>query len=402
MPGQHGYDEEDAAPELPRFSGGMPHQDHEDRDNDEVGNWDRQDRTPAMMQSSQSPSNAASVDVPSSRGFSSSSTEDSSRRSLSQEQQDFGDNAFQLRASSAKDKLMSFTADARLGAQVMRIRTGVDAKMQVIRDSRPVTSVLSRVGLRKSLTASGVPCDPPDCVESEVLDLFTEEPALRQRIQSFHETQAHLDDVLPALQDYQRHRQGLADAEQRLGIALQESGMRQPGPLGQALQDCGTAHRKAADRRLEAAQEEEKHVTSVLLMHSNQAGLDCKRSVQAYEASRHELRLLCEAREKARVTKKQLVESGANRVDSKLAPTVDAAVTETEVRAKERLQATSEAANAKLAMLEAKHKLDYATALSTHLKTVVEEEQCIAGVFGTIGEAVVTIKESGNHADLET
>lgn len=294
---------------------------------------------------------------------------------------------------------MSWTADARQGAQVLRVKTGVDARWQVVKESRFVTKTLSKVGMQKGM-ADGTPCEPPACEDPEVLDLFAEDPVLRQMIVQFHETQQHLQELLPALQAYQLHRQGLADAEQRLGIALQEAGQRNTGPLSQALQACGLVRCKAATRRAETHKDEDRNVVSGLITHNDEAFTDCKRAVQAYEAARKELRLLYDAKETARATKQQLIDSGANQVDSHLTPPVSKISDETESLAKEKLQATATAARAKLAMLEAKHRLQYATAIASNMKNYVQEEAEIAKSLGSLGEAVATIQESGNDAGL--
>lgn len=389
MPGHPGFEDReretvDTGPAQPMFQGGMPSSDPDREDNEGVGNWDQE---PARARSE--PPRAATQHTPIPH-TASTSAEESLNGGIAP-----------LHQSGYKERFLAFAADARMGAQVLRVRTGVDAKLQTVRDSRPVTSTLSKVGVRKSAAANGVPCDPPDGVEADVRDLFNEEPALRQSILQFHDTQGHLDDLLPALQDYQRHREGLADAEQRIAIALQEAGMRMgPGALGQALQTCGNVHKLAATKRTEAQEAEEKNVTSVLRGHTNQAGQDCKQAVQSYEASRHELRLLYDAREKARGTKQQMMESGANKVDSKLAPHVNAAMEQAEEQAKERLVGTSEAVTAKLAMLRAKHQLDYATALSHHMNNLVQEEQGVQEVLGTLGDAIATIQDSAMQNDL--
>lgn len=272
----------------------------------------------------------------------------------------------------------------------------------VARDNKQVSSVLSRVGLRKSAFAAGVPCDAPSNVPGEVLDLFKEDPTLRERIVEFHQTQAHLDELVPALQDYQRHQQGLADAEQRIGMLLQEAGMRAPGEFCQALHDCGAVHRQAGARRLESHADEERNVTSVLVMHLNEAAADCRRAVHEYEASRKELSVLHQARTKAQSTKQQLTESGANKVDSKLTPSVESAADKVENRARQKLQDATEKVVAKIAMLEVKHKLDYATSLSYHMKNMSQEEKDLAGILGDVSGPVRAIQESAAHADLET
>merc|ERR1712232_137029 len=102
---------------------------------------------------------------------------------------------------------------------------------------------------------------------------------LRSPIQEFQDSQQHLDTVLLALEDYQRHRQGLADAAQRLGMALQEAGQRAPGPLGDALVASGTAHSRAAERRRSAANAEELRSLSKLRAHHGKAAADCRRTV---------------------------------------------------------------------------------------------------------------------------
>merc|ERR1712194_617943 len=106
-----------------------------------------------------------------------------------------------------------------------------------------------------------------------------------------------------------------------------------------------------------------------------------------------ELSLLHEARTKSHTTKQQLTESGANKVDSKLTPSVESAADRVEQRARQKLQAATEKVSAKLAMLEVKHKLDYATSLSYHMKNMAQEEQEVAGFLGDVGTAVRAIQE---------
>jgi hypothetical protein len=302
--------------------------------------------------------------------------------------------------ATAKDRLTSFTADARLGLDVLRVRSGIDAKVQAMREQKPVSNFLAKVGLREM--PLGTACEPPSGAEGEVLELFNEDPSLRDRIQNFHHMAGHLDKLLPALEDFQRHRQGLIDAQQRIGMALQEAGMRLAGEAGQALQDCGTVHRKAADRRLEAWNDEEKNVTSVLRNHREKAVGDCKSAVRDYEASRKELRLLYEARMKARDVKQKLEESGANKVDSMLAPPVTTAADTAEDNAKMKVQDLNGVVSAKIAMLEVKHKLDYAVAVATHMRKLANEERDVAAIFANIHNPAAIIQESTEHLDLQT
>jgi hypothetical protein len=309
------------------------------------------------------------------------------------------DHEIMLRASTAKDRATSFAADARLGAQVLRVRSGIDAKIQEMRENKPVSRMLAKVGITKM---PGVPCDPPRGAEGDVLELFNEDPSLRERIQNFHHTQAHMEMLLPALEEYQRHRRGLAEAEQRICIALQEAGQRAPGEFGQALQECGSIHRKIADRRLQAWQTEEQGATSVLRNHCSQAVDDCKRSLRDYEAARQELRVLYEARARARSVKQTLEESGAAKVDSFVSPHVDSSAQLTEDKLKQKVQATSETAAAKIAMIEVKHTLEYANSLALHLTTLAEEEHDCSQMLLNIPECVSVIKESATHADLVT
>merc|ERR1719235_3011206 len=235
-----------------------------------------------------------------------------------------GSEQFQLHAANAKERFLAFTSDARLGAQVLRVRTGVDAKVQAVRDSRTVSSLLEKVGISKSSAAAGVGVDAPTGVDEGVSDLFQEDPALRARIVDFHHNRQHLDSLLPVLQEYHQRRRALAETEQRLAHVLQEAGVQQPGGYGKALTDSGDAHLSASVRRFQAAEDEEKYVTSVMSTHSRQVSDDCHQAVQAYEACRKELKLLHEARVTSASTKQSLQESGASRVDSKLAPTVHA------------------------------------------------------------------------------
>merc|ERR1712018_561995 len=101
--------------------------------------------------------------------------------------------------------------------------------------------------------------------------------------------------ALPALEDYQRHRRGIADAAQRLGMAMQEAGQRSMGPFGDALGVLGMAHRQAAAQRLDAHTVEERQAFEPIRMHYEQAAKDCKRALREYEAARKELRLLRQA-----------------------------------------------------------------------------------------------------------
>lgn len=375
MPGQPdetGY-EETSRSALPRFSGGSDSMDEDD------SRWDQPEQTHTAPPAS-SPSFVLSGE----------SAEFASRMT---------DN-LELRMATAKDRLTSFTADARLGFDVLRVRSGIDARVQAMREQKPVSNFLAKVGLREM--PPGTACEPPNGAEGEVLELFNEDPYLRERIQNFHHMEQHLDKLLPALEDFQKHRQGLIDAQQRIGLALQETGMRLPGAVGQALQDCGTVHRKAADRRLEAWNDEEKNVTSVLRNHRDKAVGDCKQAVRDYEASRSELRLLYEARMKARDVKQRLEESGANKVDSMLAPTVLPSADRAEENAKMRVQDCGGVVAAKIAMLEVKHKLDYAVSVATHMRKLANEERDVAAVFANIQSSTATIQESTEHLDLQT
>jgi len=305
------------------------------------------------------------------------------------------------KVATAKGKFMSFTADARLGAQVIRVQTGVDAKLQAVRDQKGVRNLLSKVGIGKGPAADGIPCEPPQGAASEVPDLLQQDPSMRGCIVNCNQEQAHLDDLLPALQDYQRHRQGLADAERRLATCLKEHGVRKPGKYGQALQASADMHLQASLRRLEAYENEEKHVTSVMRSQYPLASHDCKLAVQAYEESRKELRLLYEARERSSSTKQLVQESGANGVDGKVAPQVEAGFDKALAAATERFQATATAAGAKVAMLEAKHGLDHAVALAYHMKNVANEEKDISGMFGTVDETVAALEQAASRASLD-
>jgi len=310
----------------------------------------------------------------------------------------------EMRMATAKDRFTSLHADARLGLDVLRVRSGIDAKVQAMREQKPVSTFLAKVGLREMPEASfqGDACEPPTGAEREILELFDEDPDLRRRIRDFNHMEQHLDRLLPALEDFQKHRQGMIDAQQRISLSLKETGQRLPGALGQAFQDCGDVHRKAADRRLEAWKDEENHVTSVLRNHREKAVGDCRAAVRDYEASRQELRLLYEARMKARDVKQKLEESGANKVDSLLAPTVTTSADRAEEAMKMKVQDVTGVVSAKIAMLEVKHKLDFAVAIATHIRKFADEERDIAATFANIHSSTTVIQDSTEQLDLQT
>lgn len=300
-----------------------------------------------------------------------------------------------IRPTSAKERVALLAADARLGAQVMRVRSGIDAKMQVVRDQQPISTLLSRLGLG----GSGV---TPAAVDGEGDPDLSEPPGLRAQIDQFTETRAHLDVLLPALEDYQRHRRGLADAEQRIGIALQEAGMRgclPNSPSAQAISACGVAHRSAALRRLEAVEIEERQVLEALRMHDKQAVADCKRAVREYEAARLELKTMKDARARNHTLKEGI---GADFGDPLVSPTIGAVAEQTEQKVKLRLSNASEAAAGKLSMLQVKHEVDYAAAVTSHLKSASAEEREVADCLGKLDNEIRTILEASTRAHLQS
>lgn len=378
MPGQpeaSGYEESQRLPI--RFSGG------ESNEDDDTRGWDQPESQSRSLPSS---------------GLSGGQSVEPAE--LAQRMTD----NLEMRMATAKDRLTSFTADARLGLDVLRVRSGIDAKVQSMREQKPVSTFMAKMGLREmpELSFQRKSCAPPCNADDEILALFNEDPELRERIEEFDQVEQLLDRLLPALEDFQRHRKGLIDAEERISLALKETGIRLPGALGEAFQECGTVHRKAAERRREALTEEENNVTSVLRNHRTKAVGDCRAAVHDYEASRKELRLLYEARMKARDVKQKLEESGANKVDSVLAPTVITSADRAEENSKLKVQDATGVVSAKIAMLEVKHKLDFAVAIATHMRKLANEERDVAAIFANIQNATTTIQDSTEQLDLKT
>lgn len=282
--------------------------------------------------------------------------------------------------TSVMVRALSFVADARLGAQVARVHLGVDAKVRKACES----PLLAQLGLQSS---RGAPM-----VRGESSVDIPEPPGLRPLIQSFQDSQAHLEVVLLALEDYQRHRQGLADSAQRLGIALREAGQRAPGMQGEAFSTCGAAHQQAAACRTEVHATEELRVLSKLRAHHGKAAADCKRAVRKYESALRELRFLQRARSDAFEVKKI---SG----DSPFTPAVESGAQRVEEAGQQRLHEAAEAVKGKLTMFQAKHAVDYAESIAFHMKNVVREERSVADELAGIGGAIEQILSSP-HPDF--
>lgn len=272
--------------------------------------------------------------------------------------------------------IASLAADAKLGAQVARVRLGLDARVRKACES----PVLSQLGPTSAmLRPRELSPTPSEALEPE---------GLRELISSSTEAHAHLRVVLSAMEDYQRHRQGLAEAAQRLGLALQEAGQRSPGEFGEALGACGLAQQRAAAARREASGVEEVHVLSKLRAHDGKAASDCRRAVRQYEAALHELRLLRRARLEAQLSKQAA--SG----DSMLAPRVEADAARLEEAWLERVRETGDKAEAKLRMFQAKHQSDYAFSIATHMAGIAAEEQRIAEAHAEAAGAVAVVRRS--------
>mmetsp|Transcript_76175 Transcript_76175/g.205494 ORF Transcript_76175/g.205494 Transcript_76175/m.205494 type:complete len:387 (-) Transcript_76175:135-1295(-) len=290
-------------------------------------------------------------------------------------------------ASSLKEyfaSIASFAADAKLGAQVARVRMGLDAKVLQACESPAVAklggSALGGVVRPRSVAAASGELD--------------DRPGLRELINSSKASQDHLKIILDALEDYQRHRQGLADASHRLGLALQEAGQRSPGEYGEALSACGEAHQQAGSARTEACAAEELHVLSKLRAHDGKAASDCRRTVRQYEAAVHELALLRRARQDAQLAKQ------AASCDSVLAPTVEGDAARSEEAWVQRVQASGEAVQGKLSMFEAKHAVDYAASVTSHMKSVAAEESRVSGAFAEAAKSVEVVRRAAPACEL--
>jgi len=271
--------------------------------------------------------------------------------------------------------ILSFAADAKLGAQVARVRLGLDAKVRQAWESQ----WLSRFA--GSSSGSG-------------FSAAQDEAGIQTLIQQSRDAQEHLKVILGALEDYQRHRKGLADAAHRLGLALQEAGMRSPGQYGEALRSCGVAHQQAAACRMEAHAAEELHVLSKLRAHDGKAAADCRRSVRKFEAAVQELRVLQKARLEAQSAKQM-----ANG-DSPLTPTVEADAARFEETWVQRVQSAGEAVRGKLSMFEAKHAADYAASVVSHFSSVATEESRISQAFADIATSLDPIRRSAATVQL--
>jgi len=350
---------------IPTFQGGRD--EHEGRNvaflqKDSAGVLD--DRNSAWSQSMEVPYNAGSAQL----------TLASERQPASDGHGHGGHNMM----PSPMEALFSLAADAKLGAQVARVRLGIDAKFQKACDQAPL---LSRLGLKPARVTQGT----LNMGWMEAASRPQEELDVNSLIHQFEESQDHLKTVLEALEDYQRHRAGLAEAGHRLGLALIEASQRAPGqPVGEALRTCGTVHKQAATRRDAARAAEELHVVSKLRAHSGKAAADCRRAVRRYECALREVQLMETARREATRAKEV---SG----DSLLTPTVEGESERAEEASKQRLQSATDEAKAKLSMFQAKHAVDYASSLALHMKSTQAEEGAIRDEFDEIGVAADTI-----------
>lgn len=289
------------------------------------------------------------------------------------------------------DRVMSLAADATLGAQVARVRVGLDAKVRKACEAPIFTqlgleTITSGIANRtagsavETLAAAALPAQG-DVSQAEHENLCV-------MIQRSKDAQAHLEAVLGALEDYQKHRQGLADAEQRLALALQEAGQREQGAYGEALATCGKAHQQAAAKRLEAHAAEELHVVSKLRAHYGKAGADVKRTTRRYEAAWQELQVIRRARTEAQRLKQAA--SG----DSLLAPTVEGNAATTETVKVHLLRAEADSVKGKLSMFEAKHATDYGVSMGAHMECLVAEQSNISQFYVAAQSAAETVKAS--------
>lgn len=291
--------------------------------------------------------------------------------------------------------MMSLAADAKLGAQVARVRLGLDARLRQACESQ----LLSRIGVASSLTreamgGSGVVGGSGGGGREGGASPAEDEAGLRALIQESRAAQDHLRVVLGALEDYQRHRQGLADAAQRLGLALQEAGQRSPGAYGEALTECGRVHKQEASCRMEAHAVEELHVLSKLRSHHGKAAADCRKAVRLYEAARQELSVLRHARLEAQRAKEQA--SG----DSPLTPTVEADAARLEEESVRRVKTCGDAVRGKLSMFEAKHAADYASSVASHMGSVAAEDIRVSATFADIPGALEAIRRAAPSSEL--
>jgi len=206
--------------------------------------------------------------------------------------------------------------------------------------------------------------------------------------QQSSDSREHLEAVLTALEDLQKHRQGLADAEQRLAQALQEAGQREHGPYGEALAVCGKVHQQAASKRLEAHAAEELHVVSKLRAHHGKAGSDVKRTARKYEMAWQELQTLRRARSEAQRTKQSA--SG----DTMLSPTVETNAASTEEQKVAFLRSAADSVRGKLTMFEAKHGTDYGVSMGTHMGCLAVEQKAVADIYATAQDSAEVVKAS--------
>lgn len=304
-------------------------------------------------------------------------------------------------SSTAADVFASLAADAMLGAQVARVRLGLDARLQKARDSR----LVAHLGLRSALTpASRAPPAAHVVVGADATGSAAQGSSgptrgdeatleLETLIQGFRDSYEHMDTVIIALEDYQRHRQGLADAGHRLGLAFQEAGQRLADRRGESLVACGSSYQKAAARRLEACEAEELRVLSKLRAHHIKAAADCRRAVRGYEASSQELRVLQRARAEAQDAKRL---AG----DSLLTPAVEGRAERMQSAATQCCSVASEVARSKLSMFEAKHAIDFVATVGLHIRNVTEEERGVAAHYAGIDDAIDGILQNMPAAEL--
>jgi len=290
------------------------------------------------------------------------------------------------------DRTASYGVDAALSAKVAHAQIASGSQMRAARDAvQPTTlggkpSLLARFGFHQSSSVVNEP-DEAD------LPALAEPPGLRKRIQQFEQTSVNLEALLPALEDYQHHRAGLADAEKRLCVALQQAGQRARGSSGEALVACGGAHYQAAARRLEAHAAEELNVVKPLRSHRDLAAADATRAVRDYEHARYSLRRLQYAREQARYAKRVMG-------DNALTPVVDTNAQKAEDVARKRLDALGDTALGKIAMFEAKNCVDYATVVTFHMNSAAKEEHGAAEALSGLGDALRSITDAGRNAQL--
>lgn len=297
------------------------------------------------------------------------------------------------------DKGMSFAADAALGAQVARVSMGLDAKVRKACESEFASNLgLTSFARGLATISSNLPfqgsdgCTSPTSATRDGEVTEVEHTGLCNLIQQSINSQTHLETVLSALEDYQRHRQGLAEAEQRLGLALQEAGQREQGSYGEALSACGRVHQQASARRLEAHAAEELHVVSKLRAHHGKAAVDCRRTARRYECTWQELQVLRRARNSTQRMKQMA--SG----DSPLTPVVEGNANTTEESVLQRLRAEADASRGKLTMFQAKHSADYGSSMGAHMEAISAETAALATAFAGAASAAEMVKKPNTNA----